>query len=490
MDFIIFTDFVTLDRYNAPTQRRLPIRNIGPQRIRTFLKQKMGLNGLVIDFCFKFTSEEIVQLLDKFVTDKTRFVGVSTSHMIGMGKTELNKLLYICDEVNNRKVPLVFGGARKSMDTNDTDNEEVVQAIEKYRVTGFGENAILNILNDGSKKNVDGDWEFKYDDMTNLDCFFDEMPFLHPSETTSFVELARGCIFSCGFCDYPYLNKKKNDYIRDKDNLYGQFKHDWDLGIRRYFICDSTFNENPAKYGYIKYANEKLGHKMELSGFLRLDLIKSVEDVDNLIDCNFTTFFFGIESWNEATRKSCTKHLGSNEKIEQTLRMIRDRYAERGLKPFIFASFIIGLPNDTPEEIVRDTEYLAANHIFDSFHHHKLKIHEKPINNNANTIKLFTSKDEMQLRNYPWTNENVLDTYLKILHETSYSQNISPFSGIFLFNFEALGKDTPHQFTKEDMLKLSNDQFYNDPTGHITANKMSINAQFVIDEYKRKILAY
>ncbi len=494
MDFLIFTDFVTLNKFNAPTQRKLPIRNIGPQRIRTFLKQKLGLNGLVIDFCFEFSKEEMSQIFLKFVTNDTKFIGISTSHMLGLGQNELDKLLFICQLANESNIPIIFGGTRKSLDTDHTDNEKIFDQIEKIKVYGFGENAILEAIKDKTPRKIDGDWEFKYDDMTNLDCYLDDMSFLHKSETTSFIELARGCIFSCGFCDYPYLNKKKNDYIRDKENLYLQMKHDWDLGIRRYFACDSTFNENSAKYEHIKYAYQKLGNEMDMSGFMRLDLIKNVEDIDGLIDCGFSSFFFGIESWNEKARNACSKHLGDNAKIERTIEMIRNRYEQRNKKLHIFASFIIGLPYDTKESVINDTKYLATNKIFDCFYHHKLKIAEveKLVNpNNPNLIKLVKAED-LNTKNIhtDWTKQRILDTHVEILDDTVYSKNVNPFSGIFLFNFQALGENTIHNFTREDMDNANMYDYNHDSSSIIYSGKMAENAQFVISQYKNAILKY
>lgn len=492
MNFLIFADYITLNRTGTRIQRTVPLRNYGAVRIKTFLKQKLNLDGRVIDFCFEFSADELLSILQQNFSNDLKFIGLSFTHMNFISDDDAEKIMVMYNFANEHNIPIIFGGKKGSVEHVEYKLVKLKHNISKrIKITGYGEEALYQYLTQQTKqRNYDGDFNFKYNDMSSLDCHFSNDDFLAKGENHSFIELSRGCIFSCGFCDYPYLNRKQNDYIRDKENLVIQLNHDWNLGIRKYFINDSTFNDNPIKFDNLIYAQSKIEKNFEFSGFFRIDLIKTVNDIDKIIDSNFNALFFGIESWNENSRKSCTKFLGSNADIENKINQIRDRYLQRGKKvPFIFASFIIGLPNDLPDEIIKDAEYIATNNIFDSTYYHTLNISPSPINNNSNTIKLFNSPD-VTLRKFEWTNDILNQTSDHIFYDDHLAKHVNPIPANMLYIYQSMGTQGPNMFSDEDVLNLNRFDFYNNQNSPVAHAKITENTHLYLSKYKKNILNY
>ena len=189
-----------------------------------------------------------------------------------------------------------------------------VDSIDFY-ITGYGENALLNLLKVISRnslvQSITFDSRFKNKKvicadktcpafpMHQLSNTFEDRDFLLPEEW-GHIELSRGCIFKCKFCSYPVLGVK-GDYTQDAEDFRKSLQINYDrYGISNYYVVDETFNDSTAKIS--KYADqvEKLSFVPFFSGFIRADLlITRPEDRHHLMRMNFLGHYYGIESFND-----------------------------------------------------------------------------------------------------------------------------------------------------------------------------------------------
>jgi hypothetical protein len=62
------------------------------------------------------------------------------------------------------------------------------------------------------------------------------------------LDISRGCIFACRFCNYPHLGKSKTDYIRGMEYVKEELIYNYEnFGTTNYMILDDTFNETLVK---------------------------------------------------------------------------------------------------------------------------------------------------------------------------------------------------------------------------------------------------
>ena len=89
-----------------------------------------------------------------------------------------------------------------------------------------------------------------------IDCFKDYPAFPHKNPRTSYeerdfiqknevltIELSRGCMFKCTFCDYAPLGVK-GEHTRDAINFEEELRENYDKwGVTRYILADETCND-------------------------------------------------------------------------------------------------------------------------------------------------------------------------------------------------------------------------------------------------------
>jgi hypothetical protein len=322
-------------------------RPAGAYRMRSWL-EKNGYEIEVIDYFKLYTDKEIKKLCDKFVSNETVFVGISTTFFYS---TNNINVLFQYIKKHYPHVKTIIGGTEGDLSGLDETS------VDRY-FWGFAEDAMLQfmdfqtgkILNDlnwfsyrGSLainseegfKNDSSDLtiEWKKDDLLNKNL----LP----------LEISRGCIFRCRFCQYPLLGKKKNDYIRYEDNLADEIKKNYELwGINNYSFSDDTFNDNIVKLEHVGNAVIKSGVKITYSCYLRADLLAAFPDmIPILAETGNVAGSFGIESLNETAKKSIGKGM-DNEKQFDAIRKLKS------LTPFwAFTGMIVGLPGESIEDL-------------------------------------------------------------------------------------------------------------------------------------------
>ena len=77
------------------------------------------------------------------------------------------------------------------------------------------------------------------------------------------IEMARGCIFKCKFCNYPLIGKRKGTYIRDMNEIRDELIETWETKqVDTFYITDDTFNDDNDKSFQTEYRNISLFSKI------------------------------------------------------------------------------------------------------------------------------------------------------------------------------------------------------------------------------------
>ena len=168
-----------------------------------------------------------------------------------------------------------------------------------------------------------------------------EVPFLP-------ILSSRGCSFTCNYCpylvNYTWRERSSENVLREIDYLVKKFK------IKGMLFRDPLFSLNKKRTREIAEGLIQKNYKIKWACETRLDLLNE-EHIDILHESGLRVINVGIESADndvleKATRKAIPKV--HQEKII--------RYCEqKGIR--VTAFYIIGLPDDTEESILKTIQY-------------------------------------------------------------------------------------------------------------------------------------
>jgi hypothetical protein len=242
-----------------------------------------------------------------------------------------------------------------------------------YYIQGFGEHAVIALtkylISNGPRpkfelKKVNGAKIIKANDwypafpMQSLMVRYQDRDFLQSDEWLT-TEFARGCKFSCSFCNFPVLGVK-GDYTRSADDFRDQLLDAYDrFGIKNYLVADETFNDSTEKI--TKFANvvEKLPFDPWFTGYIRADLmISRPQDREELLRMNFLGHFHGIESFNHASAKSIGKGMEPSRLKEGLIESKKYFLSNKQQRYRGTISLIAGLPHETLDSLRQTKQWL------------------------------------------------------------------------------------------------------------------------------------
>lgn len=371
LDGIIFGGMINLDetpstdksgvrRQDSSISYSSVRRNGGAHRITSFLRQN-GLDVEVVDFAPSWTVREFQELIRSRMTPSFKFVGLGALFRMN------TEILYLCFSWLKKTYPDV------TIITGSTQFHNIHLIPADYMVTGYGEHAMLEILKGTAKWteeviNKEGDTRRTVDavkhypafPMRNLSVDYEKRDFMQPFEHTT-IETSRGCRFKCAFCTYPVLGVK-DDHTRDAQDFHDNLVRNYDnWGLYRYSIADETFNDYTNKI--IKYADEveKFSFKPLFGGYIRADLLHTrPEDIEHLSRMNFSSQFYGIESFHRPSAKSIGKGM-EPAKIQQAILGSKAYCLEHNGYYRGTISLIAGLQHET-EETMSETLNWCKEH--------------------------------------------------------------------------------------------------------------------------------
>lgn len=361
--------------------RRPLYRTAGPYVIAHHLR-KHNISVQVIDYIQFLTTEDLLDLVRKFLPkDKNKpcILGISTT-FLQMEEKSLPK--HILEAIKTIKVEhpnltVVAGGAR-------AHQIQLKANGIAYGIYSYSEDTTLKLFNSllgrtpldhkfkFNKKIVQENTEF---DQVESDFRFVDEDCIRPNESLP-LEISRGCIFKCKFCRFPYIGKKKNDYIRCVNQIRAELIYNYEkFGTTKYYILDDTFNETPEKVKDFHDMVQSLPFKIFWCAYLRIDLIhRFPETAVWLKDSGLVGAFFGIESFHPEASALIGKGWSGKHGKDYILELKNNVW---GKDVIMTISLIMGIPHEKWEDILETQQWLIDNEI-DSWGWHGLAMSGKP----------------------------------------------------------------------------------------------------------------
>jgi hypothetical protein len=350
-------------------------RNIVGYRLRSAAK-KFGYNILVLDSATAMTPDELESILATVITNRTLMIGISTSWLDRLKNGVSNSINWVNSDFFNklkskyRNLNIVAGGTGVLALTGSQD----IYAAADWHLVGFSDDSFVRLLmlldkqpNHGLKympdargtKTVDSNkfHQIAYPDDIETELEEDDN-FLSYQPIP--LEVSRGCIFRCAFCNHPFQGVKDADkYMRTPESLARELKRNYELfKTTRYTIMDDTFNDSIEKLDRLERAIEMAKiPNFEFVAYIKPELlVTKPEMIKQLTSMGLTGGFAGIESFNNVARKAINK--GMN--IDRVLASITELVS---LNPNIkmHAGIILGLTGDTIDDIYQWYDRLVTN---------------------------------------------------------------------------------------------------------------------------------
>lgn len=337
-------------------------RQSGPYRIATILRDN-GWDVEVVEYSFYFTLGELKEFAKSRITSDTKFIGFSCFFYV-WNKTldDFVDWLKLCYP----HIKTVIGGqSRQLLLTKNID----------YYVHGYGEKAILEIVKSiagnsnanlkfdsnffGSKKVITANESYPAFPMKSLKIKYEDRDNIQPWEWLT-LELARGCIFQCAYCNFPVLGVR-DDHTRSAEDFEEEVKENYDRwGVTNYYLADETVNDYSEKIFKFAEVIDRINIQTTMAGFIRADLlVNRPQDWDPLIKLGLIAHFYGIETMNHASAKAVGKGMDPvklREKLLDARKYFKDRGLYRGT-----IGIVVGLPHETIETQYATFDWLYKN---------------------------------------------------------------------------------------------------------------------------------
>jgi hypothetical protein len=173
---------------------------------------------------------------------------------------------------------------------------------------------------------------------------------------------SRGCPHACVFCVGRRMVGARVRY-RSPERVVDEMAHLAALGFRQINLADDLFTANPGHCLAICDAIRRRGLTIRWSSFARVDTVSS-RLLARMRDAGCHAVSFGMESGNAAILKRIRKHITLSQS-EAAVAMCRRVGMEA------HASFILGLPGETPETLAETKAFarrLGAKGLSYGFH--------------------------------------------------------------------------------------------------------------------------
>ena len=363
MNIILFTD-VNILGYG---------KYAGPYRIASELRSA-GYNVQVVDLFTKYSTRQFKQILDKFVSDQTLWLGFTTTFNAQdkkrtrqethntydktieriLGRDDLPELFEYARAINP-KLKIVVGGSKADFLSLNKNIDHIV--IAQGETSSIELSRALESNLPFPRRVTDIDFPFNKFNQSMIK--YQEQDIIIDGEHLP-IEIARGCIFKCSFCNYPLNGKKMWDYVKQPDIIVQEMQRNYDLfKTQGYLVSDDTLNDSVEKVEALHRALTRMPFPVTLGSYARLDLIIShPHTLDLMYEMGSRSFFFGIESLNKKTGKAIGKGMDPN-KIKAGIEYVKTRYPDI----LITGSFIFGLPYETKESLRETIDYLKVSPI-------------------------------------------------------------------------------------------------------------------------------
>lgn len=434
-------------------------RTAGIYKISHHLRT-LGWDSESVDYFNYWTLPELKELCRSRIKPNTKFIGISH--------------LFIYDQISDHLYDFCKWFKTEYPNIHIISGSMSYPRINckyiDYQVSGYGEYALEKLVkwlySNGEKPKFDKDniidaiHNYPAFPMKSLYTDYEDRDYLKPHEWLG-IETTRGCIFKCGFCNFPVLGVKEDHARSDSDFEYHLKDMYEKYGITQYYITDETFNDRSDKVSSFANVVDKLNFQPWFVGYIRIDLTisRALTELDQLKRMGFFGHFYGIETFNHDSGKSIGKGMHPD-KIKQGLLDIKNHFGEiyRGT-----IGLIAGLPHETNQSLNETEDWLLKNWSGESFRYSPLYLTETRTGSILSEnyekygyVKTEEKTDDVDInKTLPimWKNEHM--TFLEAEKRT---QN---FKTNAVFNETAFGliQEDSTMFDLEDKLKLTSKEF-------------------------------
>lgn len=351
-------------------------RTLGPYKLANTLRAN-DFTVQVIDHLRWLSEESLVKLLEKFVTNNTLCLGISSTFLVD--DVVLPAHLYTSLKVITDKYPdlkIVVGGPFARNVGASLNLPRITAIFEEY-----SEDTFLEYIQALRKKNMAltppftlAQWgerqpvlSYKHPRRKLFDIEHDAFQFheddcIMPNETLP-LEISRGCIFKCKFCNHLMLGRGKLDYLRDfelvKNELIQNYAR-W--GTTNYYIICDTFNDTEFKMKAWHDMISSLPFKIKYTAYLRADLLDKFPDVPYMLqETGLLAGFHGIETLGEQASMTIGKGWSGKRARDYIPELYHNIWKKR-VKQTI--SMIVGLPGDTRESLLDSAVWFLDNDLY------------------------------------------------------------------------------------------------------------------------------
>ncbi len=168
-------------------------------------------------------------------------------------------------------------------------------------------------------------------------------------ELTSF-DAGRGCPFQCSFCTIINVQGRKSRR-RSPDEVEAIIRQNLAQGINRFFITDDNFARNlDWERVFDRIIEMREIEKLNIKFVIQVDTMchRLPRFIEKAGRAGVVRVFIGLESINPDSLQGARK---KQNKIAEYRKMLL-MWKQAGVT--VFAGYILGFPNDTPESIIRD----------------------------------------------------------------------------------------------------------------------------------------
>ena len=360
-------------------------RGIAGARLRT-AAAKENYNIMTIDYVNFLSVDRLFDILGKLITTNTKFLGFSSSWV---SVATMHLYPWYTQEFFNKvreqwpDIKIITGG-------HDEFRKDFLLKNSDFHFHGYSDNSFVEFLKMihgykhtleykrtlfGKGGYIDSNLQYPINDPDTLETVFykeDGFESHHPLP----IEIARGCIFRCGFCRHPFQGKKDYDsYQRTPESIARELKRNYDLfGTTRYTVLDDTFNDSIEKILHLKKTIKltKLP-KFEFVAYIKAELLVTKPEMIPLLnEIGLRGTFIGFESFHPKARQS----VGKGTKIEKVMDACKKLVEYNNGQVLIHGSFIVGLPHETPEDLENTFNFLISeeNTFIKSWHFEALSV--------------------------------------------------------------------------------------------------------------------
>jgi Radical SAM superfamily len=377
-------------------------RVLWPHRVATYLRMN-DWDAEVVDFTAFWQLEELQEFVCSRTTDKTVMFCFGTA-FLNPWSPYLNEFTAWL-KAEYPDIAIVVGG-----------NNALTTPAEHvdYWVDSYGENAVLALcqhligtlgerlktdITIPNKKVIRGLHHYPSAPLDSYLVDYEVRDFIMPWECPQ-IETARGCMFSCSYCNFPIIGQAK-DVSVSKEQFKLQMQTGFEKwGIKNWRVMDETFNDRPEKLQKYADAVDELGYNPWICGFARGDLVvKHKEHWDTYIRLGFLGHSMGIETFNHAAGKLVRKGMDPD-KLQQGLSEFQeytDIHAPRRYRANI--QMICGIPGESVESWNSSLEWLNTNWTRQSASAHILEVpdYDETLTNQSRFTKELVSNGLVKL---------------------------------------------------------------------------------------------